>query len=64
MCIYLHTEQYLRQYAICVRFVDDLYQHDSMRMSRKHMGVQLIGVANKNAVFATLVGPIKRFEVQ
>ena len=37
---------------------------DSMRMSRKHMGVQLIGVGNKNAVFATLAGPTKRFEVQ
>ena len=35
-----------------------------MRMSRKHMGVQLIGVANKNAVFATLLGPTKRFEAQ
>ena len=45
-------------------FVDDLYLHDIMRMSRKHMGVQLIGVANKNAVFATLLGPTKRFEAQ
>ena len=25
-------------------------------MSRKHMGVQLIGVVNKNAVFAMLMG--------
>ena len=35
-----------------------------MRMSKKHTGVQLIGVANKNAVFAMLVGPTKRFETQ
>ena len=28
------------------------------------MGVQLIGVANKNAVFMTLVSPTKRFEAQ
>ena len=46
-----------------VYFVDDLYLHDIiMRMSRKHMGVQLIGVANKKAAFATLVGLTKRFE--
>jgi hypothetical protein len=31
-------------------------------MSRKHVGVRLIGVANKNPVFATLMGLIKRFE--
>ena len=49
--------------TIRVYFVDDLYLHDIiMRMSRKHMGVQLIGVANKKAAFATLVGPTKRFE--
>ena len=33
-------------------------------MSRKHMGVQLIGMANKNAVFVTLVDPTKQFEAQ
>ena len=62
MCIYLHTVTV--QYAICVCFVDDLYLHDIMRMSKKHVGVQSIGVANKNAVFATLVGPTKRLEAQ
>ena len=62
MCIYLHTVT--AQHAICVCFVDDLYLHDITRMSRKHMGVQLIGVANKNTVFATLVGPNKRFKAQ
>jgi hypothetical protein len=31
-------------------------------MSRKHVGVQLIGVANKTPVFVMLVGLIKHFE--
>ena len=35
-----------------------------MRVSRKHMGVHLIGVANKNAVFVALLGPTERFEAQ
>ena len=61
MCIYLHTAA---QYAIRVCFVDDLDHHDIMRMSRKHMGVQLIGVANKNPVFETFVGLTIRFKTQ
>ena len=31
-------------------------------MSTKHVRVQLIGVANKNAVLTTPVGLIKQFE--
>jgi hypothetical protein len=31
-------------------------------MSRKHMGVESISVANENAAFAMLVGLAKRFE--
>ena len=31
-----------------------------VRMGRKHMGVQIIGVTNKNAVFVTLVSLTKQ----
>ena len=50
--------------AVCVCVCDDLYLLCSVvRMSRKHMGVPLIGMANQNAMFVTQVGFTKRFEV-
>jgi hypothetical protein len=42
--------------------VDDLYLYNIVRMSKKHVGVRLIGVANKNPVFAMLMGLIKLFK--
>ena len=66
MCIYLHTE------AVFVCFVDDLYLRNIMlgyimlgyAHEQKAHGGAVDRCGQQNAVFVTLVGPIKRFEAQ
>ena len=59
--VHLHPE------TVCVYFVDDLYLHNIMlgcAHEQKAYGGGVDRCGQQNAVFVTLVGPIKRFKAQ